>query len=239
MLIKYADLYTWDVDSQQAVDIQKMISHKVVVSDSFSEIRTVAGADVSFNRGDDIAYAGVIVMTYPDLKVIETKCTQTKITFPYIPGLLSFREAPPLLSTFESIEHEPDLIIFDGQGMAHQRRAGIASHLGMILNKPSIGCAKSRLVGEYVNPGPSKGDRSDLVHNGQLVGSVLRTKDRVNPLFISVGHLISLETSIEYVLSCSTRYRLPEPTRQAHLLVNDYRKKHETSSGKVGNLELF
>lgn len=239
MLIKYADLYPWDVDPKQAIDIQRMISRKVVASDSFSEIKTVAGADVSFNKGEDVGYAGVVVMAYPDLKVIETKCVQMRITFPYVPGLLAFREAPLLLSAFKLIEQEPDLVIFDGQGLAHQRRAGIASHIGVLLDKPSIGCAKTRLVGEYVEPELVRGSYSDLVHNGQVVGAVLCTKDGVEPVFVSAGHLVGLKTAIGFVLSCSNGYRLPEPTRQAHLTVNDYRRRHQTSSGKAVNLELF
>jgi len=166
-----------------------------------------------------------VVMRLPDLHVIETASTTTLVPFPYVPGLLSFRECPAVLQAWEKLQLKPDCLMCDGQGIAHPRRLGIASHLGLWLDMPSIGCAKSLLVGSYQELGEKRGSMAPLMHRKEQVGVVLRTKDRVAPVFVSQGHKISLQQAVELVLACCTKYRLPEPTRQAHLSVNEVRRQ--------------
>lgn len=212
--MNYRHLHSWEVSPEEASRIQRDLKKEIISERSFGEIRKIAGADISFS-GED-AYAGVIVFFFPDFRVIERKQAVKKMTFPYVPGLLAFREGPALLSAFEQIETDLDLIIFDAQGLAHPRRMGLATHLGIILDKPSIGCAKSRLVGHYEPPEEAVGSHSLLEDRGEIIGAVVRTKERVSPIFVSIGHRIDLETSIKVVLECCRGYRLPEPSRQAH-----------------------
>jgi deoxyribonuclease V len=160
----------------------------------------------------------VAVLRFPGLDLAEWAWAELPTDFPYIPGLLSFREIPVILAAMERLTLAPDLVLVDGQGIAHPRRIGIASHLGVLLDLPTIGAAKSRLVGRYDEPGPERGDRSPLVHRGEVVGAVLRTRSRVGPLFVSAGHRVSLDTAVGYTLACAPKYRLPETTRQAHNL---------------------
>lgn len=185
-------------------------------------LRYVAGADVS-TEGER-AYATVAVLSFPELAVVEVQGYEAPLTFPYVPGLLAFREIPSVAGALRKVEAPVDAVIFDAQGLAHGRRMGLASHLGLFLDIPSVGCAKSRLVGSYEEPGPEKGSATDLVHRGEVVGRVVRTRDRVSPVFISVGNRIDLESAVELVLACCTRYRLPEPTRQAHNAANRLRR---------------
>ncbi|HZC76226.1 MAG TPA: deoxyribonuclease V, partial [Ktedonobacterales bacterium] len=179
------------------------------------DIRTVAGVDVSYG---EVGRAAVVVLSFPALEVLEEVAFEGAARFPYVPGLLSFREGPLALAALERVQTRPDVLMFDGQGYAHPRRLGLASHLGVYLDMPSIGAAKSRLVGTYVEPGPNIGDRSPLVHRGEVVGVALRTKPRTNPLFVSAGHKLDLETAVAVVLRCLRGYRLPEPTRLADKL---------------------
>jgi deoxyribonuclease V len=185
-------------------------------------LRYVAGADVS-TEGER-AYATVAVLSFPELAVVEVQGCEAPLTFPYVPGLLAFREIPSVAGALRRVEAPVDAVIFDAQGLAHGRRMGLASHLGLFLDVPSVGCAKSRLVGSYEEPGPQKGSATDLVHRGEVVGRVVRTRDGVSPLFVSVGNRIDLGSAVELVLACSTRYRLPEPTRQAHNAANRLRR---------------
>lgn len=188
-------------------------------------VRYVAGADVS--TAGDRAYATVAVLSFPELAVVEVQGFEASLTFPYVPGLLAFREIPSVAGALEKVEAPVDVVIFDAQGLAHGRRMGLASHLGLFLDVPAVGCAKSRLVGSFEEPGPEKGDTTELVHRGEVVGRVVRTRDRVSPVFVSVGNRIDLGSAVELVLACCTKYRLPEPTRQAHNAANRLRRGEE------------
>jgi len=181
-------------------------------------IKLIAGADVSGTKWGNKATAAVVVYKYPELKLVEKRTVTKELTFPYIPGLLAFREAPVLLEAFKQVENAPDIIVFDAQGIAHPREMGLATHMGILLDKPSIGCAKSRLIGTYHSPGEKVGDYSCLEKDGKVLGAVLRTKEGVNPIFVSIGFKVDLETSVKVVLNCCRGYKLPEPSRQAHVL---------------------
>ncbi|MGB6370860.1 MAG: deoxyribonuclease V [Atribacterota bacterium] len=219
--MKYLNLHSWEVNPQEAIKIQKDLKSNISLKKSFSKIDKVAGADVSYYKNKMIA--GVIVFEFPNLKIIERQFFVSPVNFPYIPGLLTFREGPSLLAAFKKIKNEPDIILFDGQGIAHPRRMGIATHLGLFLNKPTIGCAKSRLSGEYTSVGEEKGDYALLKEGKEVLGAVLRTRKRVKPIFVSPGHKIDLSNSIEIVLKCTEKYKLPIPVREAHLFVNQIR----------------
>jgi len=218
-------LHSWDVAYQEAVSIQNTLKKELILHDvvQTGPVNIIAGADISYSRGSDLFFAAVVLLSYPDMQPIEEVHAVARVSFPYIPGLLSFREGPVLLKAFENMQQAPDLVMFDGQGIAHPRGVGLAAHLGLFLDVPAIGCAKSRLCGEHREPGPLPGDHEDLLYQGRVIGSVLRTKARVRPVFVSPGHLISLERSREVTLKCCRGYRLPEPIRQAHLAVNRLR----------------
>lgn len=226
--MKVLKLHPWKVSVHQAADIQRELRSKITIAPiDLSKVSYVAGADVSFSRHSDDIYAAVVVLNYPKLDVVEQKTAMAKATFPYVPGFLTFREGPALLATFEKIETDPDVIIFDGQGIAHPRGFGIASHMGLLLDKPSVGCAKSLLVGRYEEPGGGRGSTSPLLDkNNKKLGVVLRTRDRVSPVFVSIGNKIDLKGSVDITLSCAPRYRLPEPIRKAHNLSNEFRREH-------------
>jgi len=232
--MQYKNLHKWNVSPAEAIDIQKDLRKRIVVShqpSAFKNVRYIAGADISCNRLSPLGYAVVVVMRFPDLEIVEEKWVKGEVTFPYIPGLLAFREAPILLKAFEKLTIEPALIIFDGQGIAHPRGMGIASHLGIILNKPTIGCAKSKLFGTYKEPGENKGDFSYLYDNREnVIGAVVRTKSNTKPVFVSIGHKIDLQTSIKVIQQCTKNYRIPEPIRLAHNLVNRLRNKSSVVS---------
>lgn len=184
-----------------------------------NQIKTIAGADCAFNQTGRYGFAGVVVYRYPELEVIQRVGRRSRVTFPYVPGLLSFREAPLLLAAIEKLDKLPDLFIFDGQGIAHPRRIGIASHMGLLLDRPSIGCAKSRLIGRHRTPGQKPGSSAPLTIDGEQVGNVLRTRRGCKPIYISVGHRINLAQAMEIVLKCVGKYRIPIPTRDADLYV--------------------
>jgi len=192
----------------------------------------VAGADVSFSKYDPTLFAAVVVLELPEFREVDRASVIGTAEFPYIPGLLSFREAPVLLQAFEKLQTTPDVVLFDGQGLAHPRRFGLASHMGLLLDIPAVGCAKTYLVGEYESLGPKKGDWAPLVHRGEVVGAALRSRDDVAPIFVSIGHKVDLETAIRVVMACLGGYRIPEPLRRAHLLVNEIRKDHQEKEGK-------
>ena len=210
-------MHLWDVGTEEALAIQRRLRPLVRQEGSLAldDIRTVAGVDVSYG---EVGRAAVVVLSFPELKVLEEVTIEGVARFPYVPGLLSFREGPLALAALERVQTRPDVLMFDGQGYAHPRRLGLASHLGVYLDMPSIGVAKSRLVGTYAEPGPNIGDRSPLVHRGEVVGVALRTKPRTNPLFVSAGHKLDLETAVAVVLRSLRGYRLPEPTRLADKL---------------------
>jgi deoxyribonuclease V len=186
-------------------------------------VQFVAGADVSYLRGDERMFAAVSVFTYPDMEPVESRWGSTPVGFPYVPGLLAFREAPALLSVFRRLTNEPDVILVDGHGIAHPRGFGIASHIGVLLGVPTVGVAKSVLVGEYEMPSEMKGSFAPLVYEGEMVGVALRTREEVKPVFVSVGNLIDIKSAARVTLSCCGRYRLPEPIRAAHRLSNEAR----------------
>ncbi len=193
----------------------------LVVSDTafdFGALTRVAGTDISYIREDRLAIAVALSFTWPSLELEEERAYVGRVDFPYVPGLLSFRELPALLPAVRALSAPPQLVMADGQGLAHPRSFGIASHLGVVLGIPTVGCAKSRLVGAYEEPGDRRGDWSRLLYEDRCVGAVLRTRDGVKPLFISVGHLIDLDGCVEAVLRCGRGYRLPEPQRLAHAL---------------------
>jgi deoxyribonuclease V len=208
--------HAWNLTPPEAIALQKQLAAEIVADQplDLAAINTVAGVDVSVKN--NVSQAAVVVLTYPDLEVIETVRAQTPTPFPYIPGLLSFREGPVLEAAFGKLTHGPDVFIFDGMGIMHPRRLGIAAHMGLWLERPTIGCGKKRLLGAYDDPGPEKGDRSPLIHDGETLGVVLRTRAHVKPVFISVGHKADLESAVQLVLNCTPKYRLPEPIRQAH-----------------------
>jgi len=210
--------HSWELSPQEALALQQQLADQVVSENRLGRVTTVAGVDVG--QQDEIAQAAVVVLSFPDLEIKEVATARRRVQFPYIPGLLSFREGPVILDAFDKLLAAPDLFIFDGQGIAHPRRLGIASHIGLLTGLPAIGCAKSRLCGQYREPGLKGGSHVPLVDNGDIVGAVLRTRAGVKPVFVSVGHNIDLATSIEYVLACCRGYRLPETTRQAHRLAS-------------------
>jgi len=192
----------------------------VVLRDELTPVRRVAGLDVGFPGGGTETRAGVVVLSFPDLQFLGSSLARRRTVFPYVPGLLSFREAPALLEALAGLCEPPDLLLCDGQGYAHPRRFGLACHLGVLTGLPSIGVAKSRLIGEHGPLGPEKGDWTLLWHQGEIIGAVVRTRRNIQPLYVSVGHKISLEMAVRYVLACTTRYRLPETSRWAHRLAS-------------------
>lgn len=213
------ELHRWDVTPKEAVDIQERLRKKVSTVGSFTKIRLIAGADVSYARKENSVHAAVGVFSFPDLRLIEQRTATVKTSFPYIPGLLTFREGPALIECFKKIKNVPDAVIFDGQGICHPRRMGIASHMGVLLDIPSIGCAKSHLYGEFRIPVGTKGSYTDIQDvDGTTIGACLRTRTDVKPVFVSTGHDVSLNTAINTILRCTTRYRIPEPSRFAHTL---------------------
>lgn len=220
------DAHDWNLTPAAAIALQKELRERVSIDPlALSDIHTVAGADISFNRFSDTVYGGIVVLEFPSLKLLDRSGVVVQVDFPYIPGLLSFREIPALLQAWEKLEVKPDILVCDGHGIAHPRRLGIASHTGLLVERPTIGCGKSVLVGKYEEPEEARGSWTPLVHHGETVGAALRTKNKVKPVFASPGHLIDLSTSIEVLLCCDGGYRLPEPTRQAHLFVNELRQK--------------
>jgi deoxyribonuclease V len=216
----FQSLHSWQVSAKEAIAIQESLRPQVVCEDRFGPIRTVAGIDVGFEEGGGITRAAVVVLRYPGLELAETSIVRRPTTFPYIPGLLSFREAPAVLEAIERLRALPDLLMCDGQGFAHPRRMGLASHLGLWTDIPSIGAAKSRLIGQHEPVGERGGDWQPLNDAGEIIGAALRTRPGARPLYISIGHRTSLESAIRMVLACTRTYRLPETTRQAHRLAS-------------------
>jgi deoxyribonuclease V len=218
-------LHAWDVTPAEARAIQKRLRGRVVPHDAMWTVRHVAGIDVGFEQGGALTRAAVVVLTFPGLDAVDQALARQPTRFPYVPGLLSFREIPAVLDALERLRVRPDILLCDGQGYAHPRRFGLACHLGVLTDLPSIGVAKSRLIGEHGPVGEEKGSRAWLRHEGEVIGAALRTRTRVQPLYVSIGHRISLETAIRYVLACTTRFRLPETTRRAHHLASVEKKE--------------
>ncbi len=216
-VVKVMDLHSWQVSPAEALDLQLRLASQVSRSNEVATPRFIAGVDISVNRARGVATGAVVVLNYPELRLVETQVVAGEVTFPYVPGLLSFREAPLTLAACEKLSLVPDLILVDGQGVAHPRRMGLASHLGLFLDTPTIGCAKSRLCGRHYVPGDQPGSYTELVDRDETIGVALRTKLRTKPVYVSIGHRVDLEAAIYWVLECCRGYRLPEPTRLAHL----------------------
>ncbi len=225
--MKLRQLHNWNVSTAEAKAIQFELQDKIKLQQLISPVRLVAGADVSYSKKFGICFAAVTVFLFPEMEVLEQNEANEMVTFPYVPGYLTFREAPTLLKAFEKLEIVPDLALFDGQGIAHPRGMGLASHLGLILDLPSIGCAKSLLIGTFENPLDIRGGWSELIHQKKRIGAVVRTRDRVKPLFVSPGFKITMDEAIEWVLRTCTHYRIPEPIRKSHLAVNQLRTNYE------------
>ena len=221
--------HSWECPPAQARLLQDELASRVKLEGDLRGWRTVAAADSSYDRGSNWISAGVVVMRRGTWEVIEQAVVTVEVPFPYIPGLLSFREVPPLLRCFERISAPIDVVLCDGQGRAHPRRFGLACHLGLWLNLPTIGCAKSRLCGEFIEPGPSRGDRAPLVDGSETIGAVVRTRAGTRPLFVSPGHLCTLDAAVAVLLDCQSKYRLPIPARHAHELVNQERRRWSTA----------
>lgn len=221
--MKCLNLHPWDLQYSEAVKVQQELRDRIILEPSKMAIRLVAGADVSYSKGSDIFFSSVVVLEIPGMGILEEAAAEGKVDFPYIPGLLSFREAPVLIRAFEKVKNTPDVIIFDGHGISHPRGMGLASHIGLLLDLPSIGCAKKRLVGDYDPVGSEVGDHTPITFKGDVVGAVLRTKKNVKPVFVSPGHKMDVPSAVEIVMKTCRGYKLPEPTRQAHLSVNRIR----------------
>lgn len=230
---------------EEAIALQRNLAQMIICSNQFGDVRLIAGVDVSFpgvgarfsrrlprtsdRDRPEVGRAAIAVLRFPDLTLVESVTAEEPVSFPYVPGLLSFREIPVILSALRKVTVRPDLLMVDGQGRAHPRRLGIASHLGLVTGFPAIGCAKSRLTGRAEEPADEPGAWQPLEDRGEVIGAVVRTKRRTKPLYVSIGHRIDLETAISLVLRCTAGYRLPEPTRQAHLAAGRGRYGGSTS----------
>ena len=234
--MKVERLHSWQVSIPQALDLQRRLAAQVSRAGEVTTPRFIAGVDISVSKTQGIATAAVVVLGYPELRVVETKTTQGRLDFPYIPGLLSFRESPLTLAACGELTITPELILVDGQGIAHPRRLGIASHLGLLLNIPTIGCAKSLLCGEHEEPGEKPGSYTEIVDKGETIGAALRTRLGVKPVYVSIGHKIDLPTAVHWVLECCRGYRLPEPTRLAHLAAGGALEREKRP---INNLENY
>lgn len=225
----YLPLHGWDVTPAEAVALQQQLRSQIRIEPLTQLPQTIAGCDISFNKFEETVYAGIVVLRLDTLETVEEAGVVSTAPFPYVPGLLSFREIPSLLEAWQKLKTEPDIVMFDGHGTAHPRRIGIASHAGLFLNRPTFGCGKSVLVGNYDEPAPERGNWSPMLHRAasgykEVVGAALRTKNKVNPVYVSPGHLIDLDTAIALTLQCNGGYRIPEPTRRVHNLVNAMRR---------------
>lgn len=207
----------------EAVALQKELRQQISLQPLTEPIRFIGGADISFNKFEETVYAGIVVLKYPELTLVEKSSVVSSTRFPYVPGLLAFREIPAVLKVWEQLKIRPDVMMLDGQGIAHKRRMGIAAHFGLITDVPALGCAKSRLTGTYTEPGNTVFAESSLLDGAEQIGVVLRTKKNCKPVFVSPGNKINMSQSVAIVKSCITKYRIPEPTRLAHLLVNEVR----------------
>jgi deoxyribonuclease V len=222
----------WNLKPRAAMRLQESLGERVEWGDQWGEIRHVAGADVAFDPGTNVAFGGVIVYRFPELEEVERRMARRKLRFPYVPGLLSFRECPVLLAAFARLRTEPDLILVDGQGRAHPRRFGLACHLGILFDKPTIGCAKSRLIGEHQEPGWTAGSTTPLMLGEERLGEVLRTRDGVRPIYISTGHRVALDSAVRLVRQCGDGFRIPKPTREADHYVRDLRRAYQEAKRK-------
>lgn len=216
---------------------QERLRERVILTDNFKAVRFVAGADLAFDPETNLAFAGVIVYQFPEMQEVERRMARRKLRFPYVPGLLSFREGPALLAAFARLRTKPDLILIDGHGRAHPRFFGIACHLGVLLDKPTIGCAKSLLVGEHDEPGKKSGSTKPLWFKGERVGEVLRTRDNVKPIYVTPGHRVSLDSAVDLVKSCLDGFRIPGPTREADHYVRELRRAYQRKENQKAKVK--
>lgn len=216
----------WNVSEAEAIAIQTRLAPHAIRQDDFGAIRRIAGVDVAYNDFDSKIFAAIVILDAASGKVVETSTAVGEVRFPYVPGLFAFRELPHLLGLLDAVSEKPDLIICDGQGIAHPRRCGIATHLGLLANVPTIGCGKTRHVGSFGELGVRRGEAADLVDAGEVVGKALRTQDGVTPLFVSIGHRVSLNTAVDWILKLACKYRQPEPIRLANELACQVRAKY-------------
>ena len=228
--MKIEKLHEWQVSIPEAMEIQRRLATQVSRNSEVITPRFIAGVDISAERGRGAATAAVVVVSYPEFKIAETEIVEGELNFPYVPGLLSFRESPLILSACERLTVTPDLFLVDGQGIAHPRRMGFASHLGLFLNIPTIGCAKSLLCGTHEMPGIEPGSYAEIIDKGEVIGTALRTKRGMNPIYVSIGHKINLQGAIHWALECCRGYRIPEPTRLAHLAAGGNPKLQKAAS---------
>lgn len=221
----------------QAIACQNQLRAQIQIKPLLKPVKIIGGADISFNKHEETVYAGIVLLSYPDMKVIGNATAISRTSFPYISGLLAFREVPALLEAWNKLEIKPDLLVLDGQGIAHERRLGIATHFGLVTGTPTIGSAKSRLTGRYQEPSNEPFAQSPMYDKGELIGVALRSKRNCNPIYISPGHHISIEQSVDVISNCLRGYRIPEPTRQAHILVNKLRIAE--AGGQNNQYDLF
>jgi len=219
--MKVAGLHSWQVSTAQAIEIQMKLAEQVARDGEAISPHMIAGVDISVDKKTGMGTGAVVVLSYPELNLVEVRVVTDRLKFPYVPGFLSFREAPMILAACERLTVTPDLILVDGQGIAHPRRMGLASHLGLFLDTPAIGCAKSRLCGCHEEPGAEAGCYAELRDADEVIGVALRTRSGVKPVYVSIGHRIDLPSAMHWVLACCRGYRLPEPTRLAHLAAGD------------------
>ncbi|MAR92994.1 MAG: deoxyribonuclease V [Pseudomonadota bacterium] len=224
--------HAWDLRPEQAITLQQQWRRQVITEDLLGPVTHVAGVDVGFEDQNKVTRAAIVVLSYPDLQVVDSALARLPTHYPYIPGLLSFREMPAILRAYEQLRVIPDLLLCDGQGIAHPRRFGIACHLGLWLDKPAIGVGKSRLVGKHAEPPAEKGHWTPLLDDNEVIGAVLRTRVGVKPLYISPGHRISLEGAVHWVMACVTRFKLPETTRQAHHLASNLKSNLQPAASQ-------
>jgi deoxyribonuclease V len=239
--MKVNNLHGWQLSTSQAMEIQRRLAAEVSRENKVTAPHFIAGVDISAGKAQGMATGSVVVLSYPGLEVAEIQSVKGSLDFPYIPGLLSFRELPLTLAACERLSITPDLILVDGQGIAHPRRLGLASHLGLFLDVPTIGCAKSRLCGIHEEPPAEPGSYAEVMDKDETIGAALRTKHGVKPVYVSIGHMVDLETAIDWVMKCCRGYRLPEPTRLAHLAAggNLEHKKAFTASKTGHQKKLF
>lgn len=224
----YNQIHSWEVKQEEARHIQEELSKRIELNNCFDQIKTVAGCDVAYSSSSDTAFAALCIFSYPEIHKLSEIAIITPVAFPYISGLLTFREGPVLLKAFEKLNDKPDIVIFNGQGIAHPRKMGLASHLGLLLDVASIGCAQRSLFGKYNFPDKKKGAYTKIYNKeNEVIGACLRTKDNINPVFVSQGHKIDLKTSIDIILKCTLKYKLPGPIRGAHILATSMKKQSE------------
>jgi deoxyribonuclease V len=214
-------LHSWKVSEKEAIRIQETLRDRIILKNTLLKVQTIGGADVAYSKSENLLFGAIVVLSFPHIEILDAATSDGKVPFPYIPTLLSFREGPILIKTFKKLKIKPDVIIVDGQGIAHPRGMGLASHMGLWFDLPSIGCAKTPLLDEFISPGPTRGSFEWIRRERKKVGAVLRTKEKVKPLFISPGHRIDLMTSIQLILESCKGFRFPEPLRKAHQITRE------------------